>query len=381
MNLFLFRKKDPRKACFLSGWGGTYSDNARHLFEHCVDNIPGEFHYIITAERIDDMRKAHPKYADRFIAFEDRSSYRHILTSSTIFITHGLGALGHIHLARGKVKVVFLNHSIEYSHDSYYATYRDDPEKRAILRQVRRHDHILVTSRFQSTLFSAKFGVPADRMVIAEFPRNIHLLGTHDGEGPGSDDMSGVDLEADEFRILYAPTLRLGPGKVFFNFEDADLTRLDSFLVDRKIRLLIRPHRDEKDIDIDFDSYENISDYCYDKVEDISTRLSRMDAIMTDYSTIFMDYLLLDRPIIFVDSDRELYESKVPFCFEFDLLAAGARITSQEGLMEHLGDIRDGNDHYSDHRSFIRRIFHEGDHHTAMDTILSKIGFPDGRKP
>ncbi|WP_412500726.1 CDP-glycerol glycerophosphotransferase family protein [Vibrio cyclitrophicus] len=54
---------------------------------------------------------------------------------------------------------------------------------------------------------------------------------------------------------------------------------------------------------------------------------------MSDYSSIIIDYLILDRPIAIYDYDYEIYKEENGFCYEFDGFCPGIRINSQEELI------------------------------------------------
>jgi CDP-glycerol glycerophosphotransferase (TagB/SpsB family) len=63
-----------------------------------------------------------------------------------------------------------------------------------------------------------------------------------------------------------------------------------------------------------------------DEVADLYPLLGQADILLTDYSSVFFDYLLLDRPIIFTAFDREDYENKDRgFYYEYDRITPGTK--------------------------------------------------------
>lgn len=61
--------------------------------------------------------------------------------------------------------------------------------------------------------------------------------------------------------------------------------------------------------------------------------LNAVDILITDYSSIYFDFLLLDRPIIFTPIDYEEYKHNRGFLLEpFDFWAPGDKCFCYEDL-------------------------------------------------
>jgi CDP-glycerol glycerophosphotransferase (TagB/SpsB family) len=103
--------------------------------------------------------------------------------------------------------------------------------------------------------------------------------------------------------ILYAPTHR-SFWEVIKPFSDIFLEKLNLFLKEQNYIFLINKHRSAKKI-ITW-NYSNIKDIS-DEIFDIQELLKYTDIMITDYSSIFVDFLLLDKPIIFYQYDKDEY--------------------------------------------------------------------------
>src|SRR5690606_25250127 len=69
--------------------------------------------------------------------------------------------------------------------------------------------------------------------------------------------------------------------------------------------------------------------------KDVAPLLKRADLLVTDYSSIFFDFLLLDRPIVFFPYDLERYFSRDrQFLFPYDEFTPGARVKTEEALFK-----------------------------------------------
>lgn len=114
---------------------------------------------------------------------------------------------------------------------------------------------------------------------------------------------------ADEKRkiILYAPTWRddqYDAGLGYTYDIGMDFGRMRDALGDRFL-MLFRAHYLVADT-FDFDEY---GDFVRDvsRVDDINELYAVSDMLITDYSSVFFDYAILERPIFFYMYDRETY--------------------------------------------------------------------------
>lgn len=84
--------------------------------------------------------------------------------------------------------------------------------------------------------------------------------------------------------------------------------------------------------------------------------VSETDALITDYSSISTDYLLLDRPIIYIVDDYEMYKESRGFVFDDVLkLFPGYHIVNEEQLNEAINETASGTDSYSDTRLKVQK--------------------------
>lgn len=122
---------------------------------------------------------------------------------------------------------------------------------------------------------------------------------------------------------IYMPTFRyeLEDGKImkqieqgnFFAFTDFKIDQLNAALKNNHQYLLVKLHPYEMRLFKNFESeYSNISflnnDYLFDNNYDLYELLGLTDFLMTDFSSIYFDYLHLNKPIIFVTNFLEKYE-------------------------------------------------------------------------
>lgn len=119
----------------------------------------------------------------------------------------------------------------------------------------------------------------------------------------------GINKESKKV-FLYAPTHRELKDlnqklldRIIMEFEELDieLEKKDSIL-------LFRPHYLSSEIKEKIEKFNNIYYVGYDEYPETRDLMIYSDILVTDYSSIFVDYLLLEKPIIFYSFDFEEYE-------------------------------------------------------------------------
>jgi len=74
--------------------------------------------------------------------------------------------------------------------------------------------------------------------------------------------------------------------------------------------------------------------------------LKYTDCLITDYSSIFIDFLLLDRPIIFFPYDLADYNSNEGSYYKYNSITPGNMVENSSELKDVLRSIAGGNDKY-----------------------------------
>lgn len=120
--------------------------------------------------------------------------------------------------------------------------------------------------------------------------------------------------------ILYAPTHRENEvfNKDFLNKILSEFDFLDDKLEKKGIKILFRPHYFVSNLEKRIKKYKNIFYAGFDIYKDVRPFLLGCDSLITDYSSIFIDYLLLKKPIIFYIPDIEEYKKLRGLAIDFE---------------------------------------------------------------
>ena len=99
------------------------------------------------------------------------------------------------------------------------------------------------------------------------------------------------------------------------------------------------------------------------------------DALITDYSSISNDYLLLDRPMIFTLDDYEEYRSSRGFSVDDPAqYFPGHHVYNEEEFFKAIEDISNDLDYYKEKRHELLPIMHKNQDGNSSERIIEHIG-------
>lgn len=230
--------------------------------------------------------------------------------------------------------------------------------------RFRKPDYMTATSPAFQEIFAWAFGVPKENVFIAGFPKNDILFEPVQGADIGADQNALEILK--KFRqkvpagkvVLYAPTWRDTGGDSFFE-KTEDLLILDAFLREHNILLLFKAHPATRQNTIrELVSSQGVRNIVLvDPQSDADPLLARIDVLVTDYSGIFFEFLLLDRPVIFFPFDYEKYVSKDrELYFPYDEITPGPKVKTLGELCAALQNATQGKDEWREARKKVRDL-------------------------
>lgn len=144
----------------------------------------------------------------------------------------------------------------------------------------------------------------------------------------------------------------------------ADYEELNELLKKYQIKLVVKLH-DMQDLskynNIQYSNLIILSGNDFTSLNyDLYKLLKQTDFILADYSSVFLQYLLLDKPIGFVIPDFEEYKEKRGFVFEnVKEYMPGVKITTKKELYNFLETIANNEDNYADARRQINNIVNQ----------------------
>lgn len=126
-----------------------------------------------------------------------------------------------------------------------------------------------------------------------------------------------------------------------FDFNEFYINEFCEFLEDNNCVLFVKLHPAEEKAFVDkVPSTRNIklitNDLLASRGIDLYETLNAVDILITDYSSVYFDLLLLDTPLIFTPVDYEKYEHDRGFLLPYEEWTPGPKCTSQERLQEEI---------------------------------------------
>jgi len=162
--------------------------------------------------------------------------------------------------------------------------------------------------------------------------------------------------------VLYAPTFRNYSEDIKLPFSSSDFNRIHEFFKENNWVMIYRPHYIENIIPREYlEDKENILILDSTKEEDSQKLLAATDVLMTDYSSIYVDYLILDRPICFLPFDLELYEREKGLVIDFkdEACIPGPIIQDATQLLDFFTDVKEAKDNYTKRRDLSKGYYFE----------------------
>lgn len=208
-------------------------------------------------------------------------------------------------------------------------------------------DYMIVPSNFWRPIFSTIFNMQYNRVLPLGYPKFDYFL--------NSDAKSNLKkilkLDVDKYNkiIYYMPTFRKGCNrnqessinlKNIINMNEYDESKLLNFLEKNNYLLCIKKHPSEE-ININIKETNNIKTIKDSQLENnsitINEILNAADLMITDYSSLGVEFTFLDKPVIYLNNDVKEYEKNRGIIFsDIDFWMPGYRANTIDDLFECL---------------------------------------------
>lgn len=214
-------------------------------------------------------------------------------------------------------------------------------------------DRFFVASEYEKRAHIRAFGIPEDRFILSGNPRNDRLYRIRHEQ----------EVNKQENVILYAPTFRSRhqsgqDRKYVLIHPDLDEKIMHDFLVQNNARLIVRPHWIEGERSFNSDRIDCLT---HEDEPDLHQIFTKSDILITDYSSAFIDWLILDRPVIFAPYDLLTYQSENGFLEDYrNLVPQPICMEADEILVEIERNILDKDRHQDNRRRAADRYLGNG---------------------
>ncbi|MDH5820950.1 CDP-glycerol glycerophosphotransferase family protein [Acinetobacter pseudolwoffii] len=205
----------------------------------------------------------------------------------------------------------------------------------------RKHDYVLCPSNYiYEYSFASAFKISEAQTLKFAYPRSIFL--------------KNMTKKVTHKNFLYVPTWR-DNGRDLLSVQTLDLNLIDQFCRERDCYFNIKFHPNTN-IEVDVDRYTNIS--IIGNKDDPNRCLADADFLITDYSSIFFDYLVFNKPILFYVYDEMEYKSESREIYpQLNFIDCGQKVYTQNQLLLTMDKLLTEKDGYRDKRNKVIEKF------------------------
>lgn len=280
-------------------------------------------------------------HIDKINIFSAKGFWK-ILKAKYVFITHGPGDIAYAWYSPRKI-VVYVGHGIPLK--TLFYAYLPMHEFSQILYKIElnQYAYIVASSIADQQKLALCFNKNISNVLVTGLPRNEILI---------------ENRHIKEKKILYAPTFREYGATEFFPFSDVDLNQLNQFLVHYDRQLYLRGHLHMKDV-LCVNNYSHIKLLDHVNCPEIQNELATFEFLITDYSSIFVDFLLLERPIIYIPYDLDDYRKTHGFLYNYEEVLAGPVVRSQKELEHQIRSFIINPKYFQDEIVRVKNLFHQ----------------------
>ena len=354
-------KKDTKIALFFLT-EKYYYDNSKYLFEYMC-NCKNYKPILFTSNK-----KLHTQLQSLFhnqviyaLSFKGLSTF---LKTKNVIISYGTSAAPFFpyYLNEKCKNIIYLGHGTPVKRIGFQTEVWN---KNCKSYQLQKYSYLTSCSDIESLMLASGFRASLNKIWITGIPRYDYLLSKNNK----SEALSTQHPYLNKKIILYAPTWRDGNYTRFFPFDDFSLNKLNKLLEQNDAYLLIRGHKEavnRKTIknNKDIFSLNRVISAEQNTFADVSQLLPFVDILVTDYSSILVDFLLLDRPIAFIPYDLDEYKNQQGLLLNYEKNSPGSKFYSMNDFVEGIQAYLNNKDIDKDWRAEIRRLYHK---HTDTD--------------
>lgn len=299
-----------------------------------------------------------------------------LLRAGVIVVHHGKADIPFAGITRKDRLIVNLWHGIPLKgilHTGWNTLSRR--QARTLSAQARFDSAVIASSAIDRLAMAASMRVPLRDVWVTGLPRNDWLLAPEDTLP--DDVRSALERLRAELGgrrlVLYAPTFR-DTGSGLYSFLDEERAALAHLLASHNAVLGVRTHMNE-DGAATLVSEPWALDLAVSRYPQTQAVLRAADTLISDYSSIWIDYLLLDRPIIGLVHDLEAYRASRNLLYNIEDVYGGPLVRDGQALLSELEHALDGSlgQQAARQRDYARRLFFEHTDDGATERTVQRI--------
>jgi CDP-glycerol glycerophosphotransferase (TagB/SpsB family) len=360
--------RDKNIWVFGSGDGERFADNSKYLFLYTAKTKENNAKRAIWISKDKTViKKLRKKNYETYYNTSIKGIY--YLLRAKYFITDTSSFALNYWLSGG-AKIINLWHGIPLKKISYDARKGKGSKcyhSRGIVKLLHKFNtpwlfekyfKIITTSSKLENIFTSALKSNKKNISITGYPRNdIFFNWIKDCDlGINKLILNNIKKNKEKNKIIfYLPTFRDTGGNPFEEAE-IDLDKFNQFLISHNLIFIAKFHPLSKINNFNADEYKNI--LILPSETDIYPILKFTDLLITDYSSVYFDFLLSNKPILFFPYDLNKYLSKDrELYFDYNKFTPGQKSYDFKNLLGGIENILiKQKDEYKNERSKIKEF-------------------------
>ncbi len=345
-----------------SSAGTNVNGNSKALFMYMFLTKTPIKGYFITRKR--SLYKEYIiTYPEHFLYAYSFRGLSKVITAKAYVITHGPWDITPYKITNTKKPLVNLWHGFPIKKLGTDAHNLTENQKKKVLGDF---DGLVVMSEEEKGHMSRCYHTKPENTWITGYPRNDFTFHRN------KKILDKIPYIKEKKVLLYAPTWRDEGKTKLFPFGDFSNYKLEAFLKDQNAIMLLRIHKNElKQHNLEETSVLKICDG--NVVQEISELLPFTDILITDYSSVYIDQLLVDKPMIFVPYDLEEFSKIRGFNFEFNDVTPGPKVETFNDLLAQIKRYLDNPKLDYEERIKIKNRFHKYQDDQSSKRVYQRI--------
>jgi len=248
-------------------------------------------------------------------------------------------------------------------------------------------DFTLATSELTKKAFVAATGVSPESIIIAGYPRNDLLIREKARKSELKARLKGNLAQFDKI-IIWLPTFRTDtkaghgvngvPADNAFQIEGFDVQAFNALLAKYNVCCIVKPHPLDvkRSDDLTHSNIRIIDDeWMFRQGITLYHLTACSDILVSDISSIILDYLLLDQPVLCFSTDFDEYKAGRGYMFDdLESWLPGKLLRNQDQFTEYLeGILKTGQDPWEEKRKEMKKAFFAYDDADSSKRMLEHV--------
>lgn len=247
-----------------------------------------------------------------------------------------------------------------------------DDYKKSFVKEASKWDYLISPNKYSTEIFKRAFGYQK-QVIETGYPRNDILI-NENNEKTIQKIKKEAKLPIDKKILLYAPTWRddehANDGKYKFKLQ-LDLERMKKSLGDEYIVILRLHYLISEELELE--NYKNFA-YNFSMYEDIRDLYLISDILITDYSSVFFDFGILEKPILFYVYDIDNYRDELRgFYFDFEYNSPGPLLKTTDEIIEVIKELKNQKQYYIEKAKEFKEKFNSLEDGEATKRVVERV--------